>query len=223
MICLPLPPVGQQPSRRPEEKKPLRVSQRAGGNPAAAHFPPAGLSFSSSPAAGRHQPHRSVRARPLPPGLRPLQPSVLVHLPGQGHDGGRQVLKSHSLASLHWHPPHSDCGLLQQALKQTSSYNVRLNVSVLFFGVKVGFESRISKNTPNYTFFFLNCVILWKSPQPCRDENTHHLCFYPWFKQHFPVTASPLAFPVSHDKAPYPLKKKKPFWSSWQNIPHSWG
>lgn len=96
----PVPPVGQQPSGRPEEEKPLGVSQRDRGS-TGAHLPPAGLGCSSNPAAGRHQPHRHVRPRPLPPDLRPLQPSLLVHLPGQGHHGGRQVQQSHLLIMLH--------------------------------------------------------------------------------------------------------------------------
>lgn len=105
IISLPLPPVGQQPSGRPEEEKPLGVSQWASRSSTAAHFPPAGLSFSSKPAAGWHQPHRRVRPHPLPPGLRPLQPGLLVHLPGQGHHGECQVLKSHSVILVHLHPP----------------------------------------------------------------------------------------------------------------------
>lgn len=99
----PVPPVGQQPSGRPEEEKPLGVSQRDRGS-TGAHLPPAGLRCSSNPTAGWHQPHRRVRPRPLPPDLRLLQPSLLVHLPGQGHHGGRQVQKSHLVIMVHLHP-----------------------------------------------------------------------------------------------------------------------
>lgn len=98
----PVPPVGQQPSGRPEEEKPLGVSQWDRGS-TGAHLPPAGLRCSSNPAAGRHQPHRRVRPRPLPPDLRSLQPSLLVHLPGQGHHGGRQVQRSHLVIMVHLH------------------------------------------------------------------------------------------------------------------------
>lgn len=108
-LSLPHQLAGQQPSGRPEEEKPLSVSQWARRGPAAAHFPPAGLSFSSNPAAGRHQPYRHVRPHPLPPGLRPLQPSLLVHLPGQGHHGECQVYKPHSVILVYLHPPSDYC------------------------------------------------------------------------------------------------------------------
>lgn len=108
-LSLPLQPAGQQPPGRPEEEKPLSVLQRARRGPAAAHFPPAGLSFSSNPAAGRHQPHRQVRPHPLPPGLRPLQPGLLVHLSGQGHHGECQVYKSHSVIFVYLHAALDFC------------------------------------------------------------------------------------------------------------------
>lgn len=87
----PLPPVGQQSSRWPEEEKPLSVSQWPRRCPAAVDFPPAGLSFSSDLAAGWHQSYRHVRPHTLPPGLRPLQLNLLVYLPGQWSDGGGQI------------------------------------------------------------------------------------------------------------------------------------
>lgn len=83
--------VGQQLSGRPEEEKPLSELQWAGRNPANSDFPSAGFSFSSDPAAGWDQPHWLIRSHPLPHDLRPLQPGLLVHLPGQRHYGESQV------------------------------------------------------------------------------------------------------------------------------------
>lgn len=81
----PPPPVGQQPSGRPEEEKPLSELQRA--SLTCFH----GFSFSSVPSAGRNEPDRRLRSRPLSADLCPLQPGLLVHLPGQGHPANGQV------------------------------------------------------------------------------------------------------------------------------------
>lgn len=87
-----LPPsVGQQPPGRPEEEKPLSEPQWARRYSPSAHFPPAGLSHSPNPTAGRHQPYWCVCPHPLPPFLCSLQLDLLVYLSGQGHNGEAQV------------------------------------------------------------------------------------------------------------------------------------